>query len=104
MEEQKDMVLEVENLNVKFVMEEETVEAVNNISCLLYTSFWERHWTVLHETDDLRTYSCNYFCPLLTGICPEFPIYSHIFCTINIKNHHKQAERVVKHSFSVKFM
>ena len=32
MEEQKDMVLEVENLNVKFVMEEETVEAVNNIS------------------------------------------------------------------------
>ena len=27
MEEQKDMVLEVENLNVKFVMEEETVEA-----------------------------------------------------------------------------
>lgn len=32
MEEQKDMVLEIENLNVKFVMEEETVEAVNNIS------------------------------------------------------------------------
>lgn len=66
--------------------------------------FWERHWTVLHETDDLRTYSCNYFCPLLTGICPKFPIYSHIFCTINIKNHHKQAERMVKHSFGVKFM
>lgn len=29
---EKDMVLEVENLNVKFVLEEETVEAVNGVS------------------------------------------------------------------------
>lgn len=32
MAEEKDMVLEVENLNVKFVLEEETVEAVNGVS------------------------------------------------------------------------
>lgn len=46
MEEQKDMVLEVENLNVKFVMEEETVEAVNNISLHIKKGetlgLWER--------------------------------------------------------------
>lgn len=46
MEEQKDMVLEVENLNVKFVMEEETVEAVNNISLHIKKGkpwdWWER--------------------------------------------------------------
>ena len=32
MADQKNMVLDVENLNVKFVLEEETVEAVNGIS------------------------------------------------------------------------
>ena len=37
MAEQKDMVLEMENLNVKFVLEEETVEAVNGISLHMRT-------------------------------------------------------------------
>ena len=32
MAEQKEKVLEIKNLNVKFVLEEETVEAVNDIS------------------------------------------------------------------------